>query len=123
KVPMKDALRKKILGDRTLRAEVVYIKSLDASLEVVALRGGEVFDLRANALNEEGTNVENKKLWPALVIAAYRDPETHTPLFAEGDRDPILNLEYAVLEEMTGHVFRLCSIEKAKTEEDVLKNS
>lgn len=103
---MSSGLRSRILNKRGIRSEIVPVEALGEDVLVRGLSAGAMFEIQRTAIDEEG-NVDNQKLYPAVVIATARDPETDELLFGKADRDALLELGYEVLDVLARKAMQL----------------
>lgn len=132
------SLRDRILNAKDIKTEAVTVDewgddSGPATLNVVGLSAGQRLTIIKQATVTEATTngkgepvkeekVDNGLLYPLLIIAAVRDPETNQPLFTAGDADALMGKSAGVIERLGADVLRVSGMTK-ETQAALQKNS
>ncbi len=104
------------LRDRLLAKGVVKVELLtigDLTVEIRGLTAGARGRLLNTSTMDDGDGnrtVDLEKLGPELLIACVYDPETHQPLFSEGDRDPLALMSADFQDQMVTVASRLSGL-------------
>lgn len=128
------SIRDRALAKRAARSEIVTVPDwADADgnggdVKLVALTAGERLTIikRATVTSAENgepqSSVDNALLYPMLIAASARDPETGEKLFADGDSEAIMANDAGLVESLAMRVLTISGMTK-DAQRVIAKNS
>ena len=105
------AIRDKVAGAKDIKVEAFHSDAWDVDLEIRGMSGASRGQLMAGAYDENGA-VDYTVFYPMLLIGTVCDPETHEPVFTEGDVAFLNSKSAEALEQIGTVAMRLSGLSK-----------
>ena len=113
-------LKDKILKAEDIEFMVLEVKEWGVNIMVQGLDGAGRARVMSRAFDDDG-NPDLESVYPDLLLASLRDPETRELIFAEEDREKLLSKSGKVIERLSQVAAKMSGLNQTALE-DAEKN-